>query len=50
MQFTQGSSLHQTYFATLDDVVIISADNAARLINAFIDNLDLQIRVWQYHA
>jgi len=28
MQFTQGSNLHQTYFATLDDVVIISADNA----------------------
>ena len=24
MQFTQGSNLHQTYFATLDDVVIIS--------------------------
>ncbi len=40
MQFIQGSSRHQTYFATLDDQV--SADNPARLIDAFIDKLDLR--------
>jgi transposase len=39
MQFIQGTSRHQTYFATLDDQV--SADNAVRLIDAFIDKLDL---------
>lgn len=40
MQFIQGADRHQTYFATLDDQV--SADNAVRLIDAFIDKLDLQ--------
>ncbi len=40
MQFIQGSNRHQTYFATLEDQV--SADNPARLIDAFIDKLDLQ--------
>jgi len=40
MQFIQGSSRQQTYFATLDDQV--SADNSVRLIDAFIDKLDLQ--------
>ncbi len=39
MQFIQGTSRHQTYFATLDDQV--SADNSVRLIDAFIDKLDL---------
>lgn len=40
MQFIQGADRHQTYFATLDDQV--SAENAVRLIDAFIDKLDLQ--------
>lgn len=40
MQFIQGNNRHQTYFITLDDQV--SADNAVRLIDAFIDKLDLQ--------
>ena len=40
MQFIQGSNRHQTYFATLEDQV--SADNPVRLIDAFIDKLDLQ--------
>ncbi len=47
MQFIQsqpryigGQSRQQTYFSTLEDQV--SADNAVRLIDAFIDKLDLQ--------
>ena len=40
MQFIQGSDRHQTFFATPEDVV--SAGNAVRLIDAFIDKLDLQ--------
>jgi len=40
MQFIQGNNRHQTYFSTLEDQV--SADNPARLIDAFIDKLDLQ--------
>jgi transposase len=40
MQFIQGSNRHQTIFTTLEDR--ISTDNAARLIDAFIDKLDLQ--------
>jgi len=40
MQFIQGNNRNQTYFATLDDQV--SADNPVRLIDAFIDKLDLQ--------
>ncbi len=39
MQFIQGSNRNQTYFATLEDQV--SADNPVRLIDAFIDKLDL---------
>ncbi len=39
MQFIQGVSRQQTYFATLEDQV--SADNPVRLIDAFIDKLDL---------
>jgi hypothetical protein len=40
MQFIQGNNRHQTYFSTLEDQV--SADNAVRLIDAFIDKLELQ--------
>ena len=40
MQFIQGSNRHQTYFSTLENQV--SVDNAVRLIDAFIDKLDLQ--------
>ena len=40
MQFIQGSSRHQSYFATLEDQV--SADNPVRLIDAFIDKLELE--------
>ena len=40
MQFIQGQPRHQTYFATLEDQV--ATDNAVRLIDAFIDKLDVQ--------
>lgn len=40
MQFIQGSSRHQTYFATLDEQV--AADNPVRLMDAFIDKLELE--------
>ena len=40
MQFIQGSNRHQSYFSTLEEQV--SVDNAVRLIDAFIDKLDLQ--------
>jgi len=40
MQFIQGSSRNQTYFSTLEDQV--SADNPVRLMDAFVDKLDLQ--------
>ena len=40
MQFIQGTSRHQTYFATLEDQV--TADSALRLIDAFIDKLELE--------
>ena len=40
MQYIQGSSRHQTYFASLDEQV--GADNGVRLIDAFIDKLDLR--------
>ena len=39
MQFIQGSSRHQSYFATLEDQV--APDNAVRLIDAFVDKLEL---------
>ena len=39
MQFIQGNNRHQSYFGTLEEQV--SADNAVRLIDAFIDKLDL---------
>jgi len=38
MQFIQGSSRHQTYFATLEDQV--ASDNTVKLMDAFIDKLD----------
>jgi len=40
MQFIQGSDRHQTYFITLEDQA--GADNPVRLMDAFIDKLDLQ--------
>jgi len=40
MQFIQGQQRQQTYFSTLEDQV--SSDNPVRLIDAFIDKLDLQ--------
>ena len=40
MQFIQGNNRHQTYFSTLEDQV--TADNPVRLMDAFIDKLDLQ--------
>ena len=39
MNYITGTHRHQTYFATLDDQV--SADNAVRLMDAFVDKLDL---------
>jgi transposase len=39
MQFIQGNNRHQSYFSTLEDQV--GADNSVRLIDAFIDKLDL---------
>jgi transposase len=40
MQFKQGNDRYQTFFITLDDQV--GADNPVRLIDAFVDKLDLQ--------
>ena len=40
MQFIEGSSRHQSYFSTLEDQV--RADNPVRLMDAFIDKLDLE--------
>ncbi|QEC68963.1 hypothetical protein FRZ67_17215 [Panacibacter ginsenosidivorans] len=40
MQFIQGSSRNQTCFATMEDHV--AADNPVRLMDAFVDKLDLQ--------
>ena len=40
MQFITGTNRHQTYFGTLEDLV--AADNLVRLIDAFVDKLDLQ--------
>lgn len=39
MQYIQGNSRHQTYFSTLENQV--SADNPVRLIDCFVDKLDL---------
>jgi len=40
MQFITGNNRHQTFFSTLEEQV--AADNPARLIDAFIDKLDLE--------
>jgi transposase len=40
MQFIVGSDRHQTYFSTLNDLV--GVDNPVRLMDAFVDKLDLQ--------
>lgn len=40
MQYIKGQQRQQTYFATLEDQV--AADNPVRLIETFIDKLDLQ--------
>ena len=40
MQFIQGTNRHQSYFTTADEQV--SATNAVRLMDAFIDKLELQ--------
>jgi transposase len=40
MQYIQGKNRHQTYFITLDEQ--LGEDNPVRLIDAFIDKLDLQ--------
>lgn len=40
MQFIQGKNRHQTYFTTADEQ--ITDDNAVRLIDAFVDKLELQ--------
>ncbi len=40
MQFIEGTHRDQTYFATLNDQV--SRDNPVRLIDAFIDKVELQ--------
>ena len=40
MQFIQVQHRQQTYFATLEEQVAV--DNPVRLIDAFIDKLDLQ--------
>ena len=39
-QFITGNNRHQIYFTTLDDEV--SADNAVRLMDAFVDKIDLK--------
>ena len=40
MQLIQGNNRHQAFFSTLEDQV--AADDSVRLIDAFIDKLDLQ--------
>ena len=40
MQFIQGNNRHQTFFSTLEEQ--LSADDPARLMDAFIEKLDLQ--------
>lgn len=40
MQYIQGRSHHQSYFSTLKDQVM--SDNPVRLIDAFINKLDLE--------
>ena len=40
MQFIQGNNRFQSFFITLEDKV--AADNAVRLMDAFVDKLDLE--------
>jgi transposase len=40
MQYISGTNRHQSYFSTLEDQV--ASDNGVRLIDAFIDKLDLE--------
>jgi transposase len=40
MQYIQGNNRYQSYFSTLEDQ--LGAENPVRLIDAFIDKLDLQ--------
>ena len=40
MQHIQGTNRHQTYFSTLEQQV--AADNPVRIIDAFVNKLDLQ--------
>ncbi len=39
-KYIEGTNRHQSYFSTLEDQV--SSDNAVRMIDAFIDKLDLE--------
>ena len=39
MKFIQGSKRQQSYFSSLEEQV--SSDNAVRLMDAFVDKLDL---------
>jgi hypothetical protein len=41
MQFIKGNGRNQTFFITLEEQV--SADNSVRLMDAFVDKLDLQL-------
>lgn len=45
MQFIVGSNRHQTYFSSLNDLV--SVDNPVRLMDAFVDKLDLLTQLAQ---
>jgi len=40
MQHIQGTNRHQTYFSTLE--LQIAGDNPVRIIDAFVNKLDLQ--------
>ena len=40
MQFIQGNNRYQTFFMTLEEQVTV--DNPVRLMDAFVDKLDLQ--------
>jgi len=40
MQFIQGTSRSQNYFSSLEEQV--SSNNAVRLMDAFVDKLDLK--------
>ena len=39
MQFIQGKNCHQTYFTTVNEQITV--DNGVRLIDAFVDKIDL---------